>query len=164
MFQGGAFEDELLEITEIDAELWQTARAELEAAALVSVESIPGVTPPFLRFHPTLLPYLRAQLADEQRAALEARYWQRYYALANYLYHADTQTPHQARAIAAARAAQPAPRAGAGPGRGGRRRGGGLCGPHRQVPGHLWPLAGAGGDAWTRVRARARRRRPARAR
>jgi tetratricopeptide (TPR) repeat protein len=100
VFQGAAFEDGLLEITEIDADLWPAARAELEAAALVSVESIPGVTPPFLRFHPTLLPYLAAHLPDDQRAALEVRYWLRYYVLANYLYEADIQTPHQARAVA----------------------------------------------------------------
>jgi len=100
VFQGGCLEPTLLEITEMDAELWQTARAELEQAALVAVESVPGVIPPFLRFHPTLVPYLAARLPAARRAELEERYWQRYYALANYLYNADTQTPHQARAIA----------------------------------------------------------------
>ena len=100
VFQGAAFEDNLLEITEMDPELWQTARAELEQAALVAVESVPGVIPPFLRFHPTLAPYLAARLPAARRAELEERYWQRYYALANYLHRADTQTPHQARAIA----------------------------------------------------------------
>jgi len=100
VFQGGCMEAELLEITGMDPDLWQAARAELEQAALVAVESVPGVTPPFLRFHPTLVPYLAARLPADRRAELEERYWQRYYALANYLYHADTQTPHQARAIA----------------------------------------------------------------
>jgi tetratricopeptide (TPR) repeat protein len=100
VFQGGCLESELLEITEIEPGLWAAARAEMEAAALVVVEAVPGVTPPFLRFHPTLLPYLARDLPTERRAELEARYWQRYYGLANYLYQADTQTPHQARAIA----------------------------------------------------------------
>jgi tetratricopeptide (TPR) repeat protein len=100
VFQGGALESRLLEITGMDPDLWQTARAELEQAALITAESLPGVIPPFLRFHPTLVPYLASLLPASRRAELEERYWQRYYALANYLYQADTQTPHQARAIA----------------------------------------------------------------
>ncbi|MBE9508204.1 MAG: CHAT domain-containing protein, partial [Chloroflexi bacterium] len=47
VFQGSAFEDDMLEITQMDPELWQTARAELEQAALVTVESLPGIEPPF---------------------------------------------------------------------------------------------------------------------
>lgn len=100
VFEGGALEVQLLEITQMDAELWQAARAELEQAALVTAESIAGVNPPFLRFHPTLLPYLATLLDDKRRAALETRYWQRYYVLANFLAQSDTQNPHQARAIA----------------------------------------------------------------
>ena len=113
LFQGGCMEYDLLAITEIDPALWQTARAELEAAALVTVEHLPGIQPPFLRFHPTLLPYLASHSpnADEPLTAhserltahdelLTTRYWQRYYALANYLYKTDTQHPHEARAIA----------------------------------------------------------------
>jgi tetratricopeptide (TPR) repeat protein len=100
VFQGSAFEDDLLAITGMDPDLWAAARAELEGAALVSVESLPGVNPPFLRFHPTLAPYLASQLPAARRAELEERYWRRYYVLADYLYDADTQTPHQARAIA----------------------------------------------------------------
>ncbi len=100
VFQGGCMEYDLLAITGMDEELWRAARAELEAAALVTAESVPGVTVPFIRFHPTLAPYLATLLAAERRAELEERYWRRYHALANYLYNADTQTPHQARAIA----------------------------------------------------------------
>ncbi len=100
VFHGGCLESELLAITGIDPDLWQAARAELEQAALVTVESLPGITPPFLRFHPTLVPYLAAQLPADRRAELEERYWKEYYATANYLYREDTQHPHQARAIA----------------------------------------------------------------
>jgi hypothetical protein len=84
----------------MDEALRRVARRELEQAALLRVESLPGIKPQFLHFHPTLLPYLSTQLSAERRAALEEKYWQRYYALANYLVQADTQTPHQARAIA----------------------------------------------------------------
>lgn len=59
VFQAGALEQLILDITEIDAELWQSARAELEAAALVTSEPIPGMNNmEFLQFHPTLLPTL----------------------------------------------------------------------------------------------------------
>ena len=100
LFQGGALESRLLKVTGMDPDLWQTARAELEQAALVTVESLPGVVPPFLRFHPTLVPYLASRLPASRRTELEERYWQRYYALAGHLVQADTQHPHQARAIA----------------------------------------------------------------
>ncbi|MBA3530818.1 MAG: tetratricopeptide repeat protein [Ardenticatenales bacterium] len=100
VFQGVAFESRILEITEIDPDLWKSARAEMEQAALVSVESLPGIIHPFLRFHPTLLPYLSSQLPAARRAELEERYWREYYSTAKSLYQADTQRPHQARAIA----------------------------------------------------------------
>jgi tetratricopeptide (TPR) repeat protein len=100
VFQGGAMENMILAITQMDAEIWKTARAELQAAALVKVESLPGIKFPFLQFHPTLLPYLATQLATERRAELEMRYWQIYYRFANQLYQDDTQHPIEARAIA----------------------------------------------------------------
>jgi hypothetical protein len=100
VFQGGALEHQLLEITQIAPDLWQSARAELEQAALVTLETLPGITPPFLRFHPTLLPYLATQLSPTRRAELQTRYWQRYYYLSRWLVQTDTQHPHQARAVA----------------------------------------------------------------
>ena len=100
VFQGGAMEPALLEITEIDPQVWQAARAELEQAALITVESLPGIVYPFLRFHPTLVPYLAPMLSDERRAELEERYWKQYYVVARYLYESGTQHPHGARAIA----------------------------------------------------------------
>lgn len=100
VFQGGAFEDDLLAITEIDPDLWPAARAELEGASLMTAESPPGIIPPFLDFHPTLAPYLTSQLPPSRRAALEERYRRRYHARASYLYQEDRRHPHQARALA----------------------------------------------------------------
>ncbi len=80
--------------------VWPGLRRQLEAAALIEAESIPGVGPPFLRFHPTLAPMLWSGLAADERDALTTAHRQRYYALASYLYHEDRQNPHQARAIA----------------------------------------------------------------
>lgn len=100
VFQGLCMEDDMLAITEMDEALWRVARRELEQAALMRVESLPNIGPPFLHFHPTLLPYLSTQLSAERRTALEETYWRRYYSVANYLYQTDTQNPHMARAIA----------------------------------------------------------------
>lgn len=100
VFQGGAMEPDLLAIMEISEQVWPTLKRQLEAAALIEAETLPGVTVPFLRFHPTLAPMLWAQLSAEEQARLSAAHRHRYYALANYLYEADRQNPHQARAIA----------------------------------------------------------------
>ncbi len=100
VFQGLCMEDDMLAITAMDENLWQGARRELEQAALLRVETLPGIEPPFFYFHPTLLPYLTTQLSAERRAVLEDNYWKRYYSVANYLYQSDTQNPHMARAIA----------------------------------------------------------------
>jgi tetratricopeptide (TPR) repeat protein len=100
VFQGGAFEDDLLAITEIGKDVWPGLRRQLEAAALVQAEAIPGVRPPFIRFHPTLAPMLWEQLGADERARLTTAFRQRYHGLANYLYSEDTKNPHFARAIA----------------------------------------------------------------
>lgn len=81
------------------ANLWPALRRQLEAAALIEAEEIPGVTVPFLRFHPTLAPMLWAQLDAAERAQWGTAHRLRYYALSCYLYREDIRNPHQARAI-----------------------------------------------------------------
>lgn len=100
VFQGGAMENMILGITEIPEADWAGLRRQLEAAALVEPEDLPGVTVPFLRFHPTLAPMLWAQVDSAEQGRLSRAHWQRYYGLANYLYQEDDRKPHQARAIA----------------------------------------------------------------
>ena len=106
VFQGGAFEDDLLAITGLgDAEgggasVWPDLRRQLEAAALIEAETVPGVNPPFLRFHPTLAPMLWEELGSDERARLTTAHRQRYHGLASYLYQQDSENPHFARAIA----------------------------------------------------------------
>ncbi len=99
LFEGGANEDDLLAITEIPESEWGTLRRALEQAALLTAEQIHDqVSVPFLRFHPVLAPYLRSQPGAED-AALRERYIQRYYGLADYLYHEDDRNPHPVRAL-----------------------------------------------------------------
>lgn len=103
VFQGGAMEPDLLEITGLgdgEEDLWPGLRGQLEAAALIVPEGVPGVVPPFLRFHPTLAPMLWAQLDADEQARLSEAHRRRYYALSGYLYHEDSKSPHEARAIA----------------------------------------------------------------
>ena len=45
-----------------EADLWPAMRRQLESAALIEAESIPGIGVPFLRFHPTLQGLLWARL------------------------------------------------------------------------------------------------------
>ncbi|MFP5287274.1 MAG: CHAT domain-containing protein, partial [Thermoanaerobaculia bacterium] len=79
VFQAGALENMILEITEIPAADWAGLRRQLEAAALVEPEDLPGVTVPFLRFHPTLAPMLWAQVDSAEQGRLSRALRQRYY-------------------------------------------------------------------------------------
>ena len=55
MFQGGVFEQLLLDVSQIAPESWQSIRGELEATALIRVEDdLLLSNRPYLRFHPTL--------------------------------------------------------------------------------------------------------------
>jgi len=100
IFHGGAIQSELLSVTEIPESEWSPLRRQLEAAALIKPENVPGVGVPFLRFHPTLAPMLWAQLDEAERPRLTTAHRRRYYALSTYLYNEDQRNPHQARAIA----------------------------------------------------------------
>jgi len=83
-----------------ESNIWPALRRQLEGAALIEAETVPGLTVPYLRFHPTLAPMLWAQLTEGELSRLSDAHRQQYYALASYLYQADTQNPHEARAIA----------------------------------------------------------------
>ena len=60
--KGGAFENQIRNFTELEADAWSSVRRELESTALVRVEELAMFKTPFVRFHPTL-PY--AARADE---------------------------------------------------------------------------------------------------
>lgn len=78
---------------------WRALREQLQAAALLHAESLAGVRPPYLRFHPTLAPMLWEQLAQAERYRLTEAHRQRYFSLANLLFVEDLKRPHLARAI-----------------------------------------------------------------
>ncbi len=96
-FEGGAMEPELLAITEIPEAEWRDLRRALEQAALISAEQLPGIKPPFLRFHPVLAPALREQPSADP--GMPGRYPTRYAGLAKGLYFEDQRDPLPIRAL-----------------------------------------------------------------
>jgi tetratricopeptide (TPR) repeat protein len=100
VFQGGAMEAMILKITDIPAAEWDGLRRQLEAAALLEAEDLPGWTTPFLQFHPTLAAMLWAQVDPDEQVQLGQSYWKRYYDLADFLYLDDHRSPYEARTTA----------------------------------------------------------------
>jgi tetratricopeptide (TPR) repeat protein len=102
VFQGGALEGNLLEVSEIAATEWNELRTQLEATGLIRAESLShlGVGVPFLKFHPTLAPAMWSRLTESEQQELLIRHRLRYYQLANYLYFEDDKNPFAVRAIA----------------------------------------------------------------
>ncbi|HSH04225.1 MAG TPA: hypothetical protein VLL52_17060, partial [Anaerolineae bacterium] len=113
VFQGGAFEDDLLAIMEFEEGAWQGLRDSLVAVGLITLEHLPNISVPYLKFHPTLAPALwddppqpplkrgeQFRLADEERGELIKRHRERYYALSRWLYFEDKKNPYEVRAIA----------------------------------------------------------------
>jgi tetratricopeptide (TPR) repeat protein len=102
VFQGGAFEDDLIAITEIAETEWNELRTQLEATGLIQAESLGhvGVGVPFLKFHPTLAPAMWSRLTEPEQQQLLSRHRQRYYQLSDYLYFEDDRNPFAVRAIA----------------------------------------------------------------
>jgi tetratricopeptide (TPR) repeat protein len=98
VFEGGAMENCLIEITEIAETDWSELRKALEQAALLTVERLDGVNFPFLHFHPILIPFLRGE-AEVQGEDLKPRYAQWYFQASNYYYDEDSRHPIQIRAI-----------------------------------------------------------------
>jgi tetratricopeptide (TPR) repeat protein len=103
IFQGGAFEPELLAITQILETKWHVLREQLQATALIEVKPfvVEGISlPPYLKFHPSLSPLLWSQLTQPQMDALNSAHRQRYFEMLAGLYALDRKNPHRARSIA----------------------------------------------------------------
>jgi tetratricopeptide (TPR) repeat protein len=100
VFHGGALENVLIAVCELTEAQWLPLRQGLEQTGLLQAESLPGVAPPFLRFHPTLAPALWAKLPRDEQARLGARHREGYYELSQVLYHEDAKVVAATRAIA----------------------------------------------------------------
>lgn len=102
VFQGGAFKDDLLTITEISSREWIILRPVLENSGLIQPEDLTnlGVKFPYLKFHPALAFLLWCELTITQQETLLIRYRHCYYQLARLLYDNDSYSPHTTRSIA----------------------------------------------------------------
>ena len=100
VFRGGTFEDGLLAVTGIEPGPWSVLKSGLVAAGLIQVEPVPGVDPPYLRFHPTLAPALWVRLGPGEQARLGERFRDWHAGLADSLYWQDSKNVYATRAIA----------------------------------------------------------------
>jgi tetratricopeptide (TPR) repeat protein len=89
VFQGGALEYQILNITEFAPEQWQQLRLALERTGLVQVERLEYWTAPFLRFHPTLAPVLWKRLSATEQIDMRSKYQDCYHGFAVFLYNED---------------------------------------------------------------------------
>jgi tetratricopeptide (TPR) repeat protein len=99
VFQGGAFEEQILKITEFSPEQWQQLRSALERIGLAQVEVLEDITVPFLRFHPTLAPVLWGQLSVAEQANLRLQHQHHYHFFVSYFQEQDVQYPNETRLI-----------------------------------------------------------------
>lgn len=101
VFQGGAMDFMIPEVTGITPEAWARLRRDLERTALLAAEAVPEGEVPYLRFHPTLAPALWQRLDAAERAELTAAHSRHYYEAVSELHGMDqTAAVHAARAIA----------------------------------------------------------------
>ena len=93
VFQGGAMEDVLLDITEIPAEKWDKLRLALISTGLMQAENVYGRT--YLQFHPSLTTALQSDNPEDLRHSHQHRY----YELSDELYFEDRQNLLETRVI-----------------------------------------------------------------
>jgi tetratricopeptide (TPR) repeat protein len=79
VFQGGAMKNILLEVTGFTSDQWARLRVQLEAGGLIQPEYLPGVSEPYIKFHPGLAPSLRSLPMPDEQAELTMRYRWSYY-------------------------------------------------------------------------------------
>ena len=96
IFKNGAFENVLRSIINIPEAQWHSMRQALEESGLVQTEKFDGLTVEYLEFHPSMANL--DELSLSQQSALQDRYQQGYYELANFLY-AGGRDPYHAHVI-----------------------------------------------------------------
>ncbi len=100
VFQGGAFEQQILKITDFTVAQWNKIRSELGQLGLTQVNQVDNIQLPFIQFHPNLAPLLWERLSSATKSEMRIKHYQQYHALSIYLDNADNQNPSEIRAIA----------------------------------------------------------------
>ena len=91
---------ESIQSMEASGSIWQTTKQSLMLAGLIQTETLPGINSPYLKFHPTLAPFLWSELAEADQTVLLTRHWQRYHLVSNHLCENNDEYPYQVGAIA----------------------------------------------------------------
>ena len=88
VFQGGAFEDKLLEITDIKITEWEVLRSSLKRNGLIQSENLTSldIKTSYIKFHPILAPTLWQELTFKQQEKLLDYYCQKYHQFSSFLY------------------------------------------------------------------------------
>ncbi len=86
VFQGGAFEPEILSITRFPKKQWNLLHSALQRVGLIQAEYLPDFRIPYLKFHPTLAQTLWAPLSLEEQKKILGIYQWRYVELISYLF------------------------------------------------------------------------------
>jgi hypothetical protein len=100
VFQGGAFEPEILAILELSKKQWRLLQSALESAGLIQLEFLPDFKIPYLHFHPMLAPTLWARLSPEQQNQIIRAYRWRYAELISYLFFEEGKNTELIHALA----------------------------------------------------------------
>jgi tetratricopeptide (TPR) repeat protein len=100
VFQGGAWEPMVQQITEASETTWQQLIHELETVGLIQVKSLPSINAPYLKFHPMLASVLWERLDPATCKMLTIQHQEYYYALSDELYFKDRKNALSTRAIA----------------------------------------------------------------
>jgi len=101
VFQGGAFEPDLLEITDFSKKQWQLLRSILETTGLIQFEFLHYFKVPYIKFHPSLAPALWTNFtSEEEQIKIFVDYQQRYAQLAAYLFYEEGRDTDRTRALA----------------------------------------------------------------
>jgi tetratricopeptide (TPR) repeat protein len=95
VFQGGAMENKLLQITEISSKKWNNLRSLLETTGLIQAETLPNVIVPYIQFHPSLTTVLQS----DNQCDLRLRYQRRYFEFSDYLLSENVKSPFEIHAI-----------------------------------------------------------------
>jgi hypothetical protein len=106
VFQNGAMEDVLLEITEINQDEWLELRNILQENSLIEIEVLgdaktqTGNPVAYIKFHPMLALTLWEEMTKIQQENILTRYCQSYYGFSYYLWCEDIKNPVFIRQIA----------------------------------------------------------------
>lgn len=105
VFEGGAWEPNLLNVTEIPVSDWNALKPQLISIALIRQEEVLGVKVPFIHFHPTLPSYLRVSVKSDTSLVdilpiIQKKYCEIYCEFSRFLYNTDDENPIVVRALA----------------------------------------------------------------